>query len=60
MGYLVNFWSKVSEMLWAGSVEMRSTLSRILESSTARLQLEGGGVPQLRERVTHTSDVSDW
>ena len=33
-------------MLWAGSVEMRSTLSLTRDSSTARLQLEeeeGGG-----------------
>ena len=36
----MNFWSKVSEMLWAGSVEMSNTLSLSLASRDARLQLQ--------------------
>ncbi len=46
MGYFVNFWSKASDMLWAGSVDMSRTLSLSLESRVAKLQLveeEGGG-----------------
>ena len=37
----MNFWSNASEMLWAGSVDMRSTFSRLFDSNTARLQLRG-------------------
>lgn len=40
MGTLENFWSKASEMLWAGSVEMMRTLSLTAASCTAKLQLQ--------------------
>ena len=38
VGTLVNFWRKASLRLWAGSVEMMSTLSRTPASCTAREQ----------------------
>lgn len=40
VGILENFWSKASDMLWAGSVEIIKTLSLTLESWTAKLQLK--------------------
>ena len=39
LGTLLNFWSKASDMLWAGSVEMISTVSRTRANCTERLQL---------------------
>lgn len=39
VGTFVNFWSKASEMLCAGSVEMINTDSRTLASCMAKLQL---------------------
>lgn len=36
----MNFWSKASEMLWAGSVEIIRTDSRTFASWIARLQLK--------------------
>jgi hypothetical protein len=39
-GTLENFWLKASEMLWAGSVEMMSTLSRTLANWVAKQQLK--------------------
>lgn len=40
MGTFENFWSKASDMLCAGSVEMINTDSRALASCTAKLQLQ--------------------
>lgn len=40
MGTFENFWSKASDMLCAGSVEMINTDSRALASCTAKLQLK--------------------
>ena len=51
----MNFWSNASEMLWAGSVDMRSTFSRLFDSNTARLQLRGerlNCITQIRDTGT--------
>jgi hypothetical protein len=40
VGTLENFWSNASDILWAGSVDMIRTLSRTLDSWTARLELQ--------------------
>lgn len=40
VGMLLNFWSNASEILWAGSVEIISTLSLVWASWRAILQLK--------------------
>ena len=40
VGMLLNFWSNASEILWAGSVEIISTLSLVWASWRAILQLQ--------------------
>jgi len=40
VGTLENFWSNASDILWAGSVDMIRTVSRTLDSCTARLELQ--------------------
>lgn len=55
-----NFWSNASEMLWAGSVEMIRTLSRPLDSWTARLQLGKGKFKRQRVRGQVLFPKSSW
>ena len=40
IGTFENFWSKASEILCAGSVEIMSTFSRTCDSCIAKLQLQ--------------------
>lgn len=41
VGTFENFWLNASDMLWAGSVEIMSTLSRTFASWVAKQQLQG-------------------